>query len=135
MVPAGDTTAGRGAFRPLFSLLALGQGTYYLAAGLWPLIHMPSFLRLTGPKRDLWLVHTAGAVVAAGGSALAVAGLRRHATVEVAVLGAGSALALGTADAVYVRRGTIPAVFLLDAAAETLFVLAWAVLTLLSRRR
>jgi hypothetical protein len=39
------------------------QGGDYLATGLWPLIHMKSFVAVTGPKRDLWLVRTVGILV------------------------------------------------------------------------
>src|SRR4051794_2064938 len=43
---------------------------YYFATGLWPIVHLRSFVALTGPKRDTWLVQTFGALVAATGVAL-----------------------------------------------------------------
>jgi hypothetical protein len=45
------------------------QAAYYLATGLWPLVHLPSFEAVTGPKTDDWLVHMVGllaGVIAAG---------------------------------------------------------------------
>lgn len=39
------------------------QGIYYVASGLWPLLHMRSFEAVTGPKRDKWLVNTVGALI------------------------------------------------------------------------
>lgn len=29
------------------------QGTFYLATGIWPLVHIESFVAVTGPKTDL----------------------------------------------------------------------------------
>jgi hypothetical protein len=50
--------------------LAMGQGTYYLATGLWPLASMRSFEAVTGRKRDRWLVRTVGLLAVAFGSLL-----------------------------------------------------------------
>jgi hypothetical protein len=33
------------------------QGLYYLLSGLWPLLHLDSFIAITGPKTDLWMVY------------------------------------------------------------------------------
>ena len=35
-------------------MLAYAQSAYFAATGVWPIVHMPSFLRVTGPKTDLW---------------------------------------------------------------------------------
>jgi hypothetical protein len=35
------------------SWLPLAHGGFYLLTGVWPLVHMPSFLAVTGPKTDL----------------------------------------------------------------------------------
>ena len=51
-------------------LLAGIQGLYYLITGIWPLVHMESFLAVTGPKTDLWLVQTVGALIAVIGAML-----------------------------------------------------------------
>src|SRR5262245_26510628 len=69
------------------------QALYYLATGLWPLVHMDSFLAVTGPKTDLWLVRTVGALIAVIGASLAVSVARRL-TPEAMVLAIASALAL-----------------------------------------
>lgn len=117
------------------AVLSLVQGLYFLVAGVWPIVHMPSFLAVTGPKRDLWLVNTVGAVVAVVGSALVLAGLRRRPSLETGLLATGSAVALGGVDVVYVTRRTIPPVYLLDAAVQLAFFAAWATLGLIAGRR
>lgn len=105
---------------------AVSQGTYYLATGVWPFVHMRSFLSVTGPKTDLWLVRTVGGLVGAVGSALLAAGLRRRVTPEIKLLGAGSAAALAAIEGYYVARGRISPIYLADAAAEGALLATWA---------
>jgi hypothetical protein len=38
-------------------LLLRGQAMFYVITGLWPLVSLGSFERVTGPKTDDWLVH------------------------------------------------------------------------------
>ncbi|HEX2022926.1 MAG TPA: hypothetical protein VHH36_09430, partial [Candidatus Thermoplasmatota archaeon] len=64
--------------------LAAGQGAYFAATGAWPLLHMPSFLAVTGPKTDLWLVDTVGALVLVVGAVLLLAAGRDRVSPEVA---------------------------------------------------
>lgn len=105
--------------------LAFGQGIYFGLTGLWPLLHMPSFLAVTGPKVDLWLVRTVGVLILAIGATLCSAGWRRRVTMEIAVLAVGSAVGLAAIDCFYVFVGRIPPIYLADAAAEALLIAAW----------
>lgn len=43
----------------LLRFVLLAQGSYYFITAVWPLAHMRSFLAVTGPKTDLWLMGTA----------------------------------------------------------------------------
>ena len=108
-------------------LLAGMQGFYFLGTGVWPLVHMESFLAVTGPKTDLWLVQTVGALIAVVGSTLLLAAASGRVTWEVALLGAGSAAALAVVDVTFVSREVIPSIYLADAAPETAFLLWWVV--------
>ena len=105
--------------------LATAQGAYFLATGIWPLVHMSSFLRVTGRKRDLWLVRTVGALVAVTGAAILSAGQRDRITGEVAFLAAGTAAALGAVDVIYTSRGRIPPIYMLDGVAEAGLIALW----------
>jgi drug/metabolite transporter (DMT)-like permease len=87
-------------------------------------VDIDSFQRVTGPKQDLWLVKTVGALVAVIGASLIVAGRRRTNPTDVAILAAGSALALATIDVTYVRKGRISPIYLADAAAEYVLLAA-----------
>lgn len=106
--------------------VALVQALYYLATGLWPLIHLDSFLAVTGPKTDLWLVRTVGVLVAVIGAALAVSAVRRLSP-EVVTLAVGSAVGLTAIDLIYVSLRVIPPVYLLDAVGEIALLAGWAV--------
>lgn len=107
--------------------LAVGQGTFFLATGLWPIVHLRSFEAVTGPKLEGWLVKTVGALLAVAGAALVVAGRQRPPGPETAVLGAGMAAALGAIDVWYAgRRRRIHPIYLADAALELGFAGAWA---------
>jgi hypothetical protein len=104
--------------------IAAAQGAYYLASGLWPLVHLRSFLFVTGPKAEHWLVRTVGLLTAVIGVQLLLAARRGDGTV-VAPLGLGSAVAFAAVDSVYVARRRIRPIYLLDAAAQVPIALAW----------
>jgi len=107
------------------ALPALVQGLYYLATGVWPLVSIDTFLAVTGPKTDLWLVQTVGALIGVIGAILLVAAARRQAGVEATLLALGSALALAAVDVTFVTRGVIDRIYLLDALAEVILVVGW----------
>lgn len=103
------------------------QGIFYVLTGVWPLLSMDTFLRVTGPKTDLWLVQTVGVLIAVMGVVMLAAVSRRRAAPEVVVLAVGAALALIAVDVVFVTRGVIPRIYLLDAAVEATLILGWVV--------
>jgi hypothetical protein len=108
-----------------FRKIAAIQGGYFLITGLWPLFHIDSFQAVTGPKADLWLVYTVACLVVAIGTALVVAAISGRITPEVGVLAIGSAAGLAGIDVVFVARGVISWVYLLDAAAEFGLIVWW----------
>jgi hypothetical protein len=108
-----------------YRTVALVQGLYFLLTGLWPLFGIDSFQAVTGRKTDLWLVYTVGGLVAVVGLALLVAVGKRRMTLEVAVLAIGAAAALALIDVIFVARGVISWVYLLDAVAEVLLIGWW----------
>src|SRR5436190_17756159 len=97
--------------RALLTLTYL-HSAYFALTGLWPLLHIRSFLAVTGPKNDLWLVKTVGVLVTAIAATLTVAAWRRNVTTEIAVLAALSAAALAAIDIVYVAKRTISKIYL-----------------------
>ena len=90
------------------SWLCVIQGLYYVVTGVWPLVSMRTFEAVTGEKVDDWLVKTVGVLVIVIGAVMLLAGLRSHVSLEVAVLAAGSALALMGIDVWYTARSHHP---------------------------
>jgi hypothetical protein len=105
--------------------LALIQGLFYVATGVWPLVDIASFQMVTGPKTDLWLVRTVGVLVTVVGLVLILAWRRGQVSEEIIVLAVGCALGLAGIDIVYSLSGRISAVYLADAGAETGLATLW----------
>jgi len=104
------------------------QGIYFVATGVWPLLHMRSFIYVTGPKTDLWLVRTVGILVVCIGATLIIQGyVDSKASTATAVLAASSALGLLVIDVTYVRKGTIRKIYLADALLELALLAMWLV--------
>jgi hypothetical protein len=123
--PVPDRTATSPRLSSLQKLL-LVQGTYYLLAGLWAILDIHSFQLVTGPKTDLWLVRTVAVLVVAVAGSLLLAARKPDLSAETAFLAVSTALGLTAIDIIFVIAGDIPAVYLLDAAAEILFLGWWA---------
>jgi energy-converting hydrogenase Eha subunit E len=109
--------------------VALGQGCFYVLSGVWPLVSMGTFLRVTGPKTDLWLVKTVAALIAVIGLVLLLAAARQEVMASVVLLAVGAAASLAVIDVVYVIKRVIGPVYLLDAVAELGLVFWWGIAT------
>jgi hypothetical protein len=68
----------------------LVQGGYYVATGIWPLLSMRSFERITGPKIDKWLVKTVGLLVTAIGATILLGSKRKLPSPDVRLLATAS---------------------------------------------
>lgn len=113
---------------PTPELVAWVQGGYFLVTGIWPLVSIGTFERVTGPKVDRWLVKTVGVLVTVIGIVLVVA-TRDEISLAIRMLAIGSALGLAAIDVVYAMKGVIAKIYLADAVVEVLLVAAWLVAT------
>ena len=102
------------------------QGIYFTITGLWPLVHLPSFEKLTAPKVDKWLVRMVGALALAIGIPILLAGLRGTASKDLGLVAVLAAVAFAGVDIVYVTRGRIRKIYLGDAAVEAVILTGWA---------
>ena len=107
--------------------LLLGQGLYYFTTGLWALLSMRTFEKVTGPKTDRWLVQTIGLMLVVIGLALITGGIRKTITPEMVILGVGTAGVLLGIDVFYVSIKKISRIYLLDAVAELLLIAGWII--------
>ena len=106
-------------------IMARAHGWFNLVSGVWPLISMSSFEAVLGPKVDRWLVRTVAGLLVVNGVAQITARPSDDGLRQAARLGLGTALTLGTIDAVYASRGRISKVYLVDAVFEAAWVAGW----------
>lgn len=90
------------------------QGAYYVASGVAPFVSRRGFERVTGPKTDWWLVQTVGGLVTAVGASLLQGARRSSPPAELVTVAAGCAATLAAIDVVYVAKGRISPVYLID---------------------
>jgi len=83
---------------------------------------MTSFEAVTGPKVEHWLVNTVAALAVAIGMTLFAGAFRASLSFESVLLGISGALAFGSIDVIYVWRGTIRSVYLIDAVFQGVFL-------------
>jgi len=101
------------------------QAMFYVVSGLWSIVSIDSFMRVTGRKRDVWLVKTVGVLTVVLGVALGLGGCRGRPSREVSFLAVGSAAGFAVIDNIYVFKGTISRVYLIDACLQTAFIVAF----------
>jgi hypothetical protein len=100
----------------------LVEGIYYAVTGIWPLVSIRTFMKVTGPKTDLWLVKTVGLLVLASGSAMLVAYARNTRSPEILTLAIGQAIFFLLIDVIYALKGLIWKTYLIDAAVQIVLI-------------
>lgn len=108
------------------SLAARAQGAFYVASGLWPLLHRRSFEAVFGSKQDYWLAATVALLLVGTGTVQIMAPPTTDGLASARRIGSATAVALASVDLVNVGRGRISRMYLLDAAAELGWLWVWA---------
>lgn len=117
----------------LLKVLLLAQGVYSLLTASWGLIDIESFMAITGPKSDVWLVKTVSVLIIPISLCLLSYLITRSGFTQVAIVGITSAIGLGAIDFYYSLRDVISKVYLGDGFMQVLFLLMWAVVIILSK--
>jgi hypothetical protein len=108
--------------------LLCSQGIYFILSGIWPVIDINSFMAVTCPKTDLWLVKTLGVIFFCEGVCFVLGGMRKEGGLPIVVLSFINAIAIIFIDCYYVFKGTICPVYLADAAVECIIVICWMII-------
>lgn len=108
----------------LRAALLWSQGSYTLLTAVWPIVHIKSFMDVSGYKTDIWLVKTVGILLAAIAVCLLLS-ISSKQNFPVAVLGLFTAAGMAYVDFFYALNDTIPDIYMADGAVEILFVLVW----------
>ena len=109
----------------LYKGLCYTQGIYTLLTAIWALVDIHSFMQITGPKTDIWLVKTVATLLLPIGAGLLFGVFIREDRWMVLLLGATTALGLVIIDFYYTLHKTISNIYLLDGCLEFLFLVGW----------
>lgn len=110
---------------PLLHAVTKAQSLYFVPFSIWGLLHIRSFMWVTGKKTDTWLVKTVCLLLTTVGAVVGRAGKKNRVTPEIAALGIGSSASLAAIDLWYTRKGRIRWVYLLDAVANIGLIGGW----------
>jgi hypothetical protein len=113
-------------FDRILAKIWLIQAMYDVVTGIWGLVDIRSFQKVTGPKTDRWLVKTVSVLVVVIGSVIGSAGARGKVTPEIAALAVGLNSGLGAIDVVYTAKRRISPVYLLDFLGGVMLSAGWA---------
>jgi hypothetical protein len=117
------------------SCLLLIQGIYWLLTGLWGLIDIHSFMLVTGPKTDVWLVETVSILIIIIALTFLTAVKSREQTMPIILLAITGCIGLAGIDFYYSLNNIISPIYLLDGVVEIFFLIAWAVVLFKSRNK
>lgn len=113
--------------RKLQRFILAVQATYIFITALWPLADIDSFTRVTGPKADVWLVKTVGALLLSVAAAMFYSLSRKEISGLVITLAVTNAIAFMCIDFWYSSVGRISDVYLLDGFVQLSFLFAWTI--------
>jgi hypothetical protein len=119
----------------IYRLLLIIQGFYTFITALWAIIDIDSFMKVTGPKTDIWLVKTVSIVLAGVGLTLLSHLTERDKPVFPAILlGCFTSAGLAFIDFYYTSSNTIPLVYATDGFIEVAFFIGWMIVLARTRR-
>lgn len=101
------------------------QGLYFIITGIWPLVHIESFLYITGYKTDIWLVKTVGILILPYSILCFYTIINMKRNTAIAIVNMMCCLGLAWVDLYYYLRGIISWVYLIDFALEMIFSAYW----------
>jgi hypothetical protein len=104
---------------------AYAHAIYIFITALWPLVHIESFIAVTGPKTDIWLVKTVGSLLIPISLTMVIHLKTNSGTGPLIVLGVTTAIAFICIDLYYALNNTISDIYLADAAIELFFLIGW----------
>jgi hypothetical protein len=109
----------------MLTVAAWLQAAYYIPFSLWAIVHIESFMAVTGPKIDIWLVKTVALLLTATGIVCAVAAKRKSVSFEVFLLAVLNCIALIIIDVYYPSIGRISPIYYLDALGNAILIAIW----------
>jgi len=109
----------------IFRAILWIQGLYILSTAIWSLVHIESFMAVTGYKTDVWLVKTVGALLIPVALCLLMYLFIPSDYRPALVLGSLTAVAFISIDFYYALTDVIPDIYMADGVLEILFLITW----------
>jgi hypothetical protein len=109
------------------SIILIAHATFLGVTGLWPLIHIESFMAVLGPKTDVWLVNTVALLLV---SVTWILFLCRHYGQYKLAAGIAipTSLSLAFIDFYYSNAAIISDIYQIDGFIQIAFILLWLVI-------
>ncbi len=111
----------------LFLRTAFVQGAYFFLLGLWPLIHINSFIDVTAIKSDFWMAKTIGLLLSVIGLVLLYAWYHLQNANSLVLLGMASNVVLVGMESYYFSIGVLPTIYLVDTAMQSVLFIVWCI--------
>jgi hypothetical protein len=112
----------------LYRIVLWVQGSYTALTALWAIIDIDSFMKVTGPKTDIWLVKTVSVTLVAIGICLLSFLKEVEIKLPAIILGLLAAIGLAVIDFYYSGNHVISWIYSLDGFAETIFSICWVII-------
>jgi hypothetical protein len=109
----------------LFRSILLVQATYTFITAVWPIVHIQSFMDVSGYKRDVWLVKTVAAILIPVALCLMTYRYIHTDRRPALVLGGLLAFAFIIIDFYYSLTDVIADVYMVDGFVQIAFLSCW----------
>ena len=109
----------------LYKLTLWLQGIYTFLTAVWPIVHIESFMEVSGYKTDVWLVKTVSVLLLSISVCMLVATLSKQINIPVGVLALLVATGMAYVDFYYGLNDIIWNIYMADGVIEILFLVSW----------
>jgi hypothetical protein len=121
--------------KKLYRHLLWIQGIYILLTAVWPLIDMESFLKISGPKTDIWLVKTVAVLLIPIAILFISTIFFSSHPLPVLLVGIATSAGLASIELYYTANHTIKWVYAVDGILQICFFLLWGYLLFLFKKQ
>lgn len=104
------------------------QGLFIVITALWALLNVESFMQVTGPKTDIWLVKTVATLGLCVGSALLISWFYKEEARSILFLALSISAGFAFLDIYYYLKGTIIWTYLIDAVLQIIFLFGYGII-------
>ncbi|HXR84668.1 MAG TPA: hypothetical protein VN722_10185 [Hanamia sp.] len=112
----------------LFRIILWIQSIYYFLTAAWGLFDIQSFMQLTGPKTDVWLVKTVSLLLLAISFSFIANLFTKTHPLPVAILAIACCLFLAAIDFYYSTKKIISFIYAIDGIIEIILLSFWIVI-------